>query len=455
MTAAFPLFLKLDGAGPVVLAGGGELALRKARIAKSLGARIVLAADPALPELAALADVHLPRALLASDLAGAALLISATGDDALDAQASAWARAAQVPVNVPDRIALSTVLMPAIVDRAPVLVAIGTGGAAPVLARRIREQIERALPSALGALGAALDSARATLKALGRSESDRRRALETLADAGLAQGRTAFAQAEVLAAAEAPPGGSVTLVGAGPGDPDLLTLKALRALQDADVIVHDKLVDDRVLEMARRDARRIYVGKSKAQHTLSQDAINALLVREAQAGCRVVRLKGGDCFVFGRGGEEVEALRAAGVPVAIVPGVTAALACAASAEIPLTHRDAAHGLTLVTGHGKDGEPELDWTALARLDHTLAIYMGVSAAGTIAARLIAAGLPGSTPAAVVENGTRPDEKILTGTLDALPALIAAHGVTGPALLLIGAAVARGRASARTPLALAAE
>jgi len=253
-------------------------------------------------------------------------------------------------------------------------------------------------------------------------------------------------------AASEPPRGGVAIVGAGPGDPDLLTLRALRLIQRADVVIYDKLVGPGVLDLARRDAERIYVGKSKGDHSKSQDEINALIAGQAQAGRRVVRLKGGDPFIFGRGGEELEYLKARGISAEVVPGITAALGCAAAAGIPLTHRDHAQAVTFATGQGKDGEPELDWATLARLNQTLVIYMGVGAAGRIAARLIDHGLDPATPVAVIENGTLPTERALYGRLSGLNWLVRQSDIRGPALIVIGKVAAL--ADAATP-ALEAE
>ncbi|ACI99564.1 siroheme synthase CysG [Rhodospirillum centenum] len=453
----------------VLLAGGGETMLRKARLLAPFGARLRLVHPDPATGLADLAAEVRRRPFVPADLDGAVLAF-ADGDDPQTAAAVVdAARARGVPVNVPDRPALSGFIMPAIIDRDPITVAISSGGAAPVLVRRLRARLEAALEPNLGALARFLDRFRPAVKATRTDETARRRFWEAVVDgpaaARLLAGDEDGAHAALLRALDDPghgqeASGRVALVGAGPGDPDLLTLRALRVLQDADVVVHDRLVDDRILDYVRRDARRIFVGKSKADHTLPQDRINALLVAEARAGHRVVRLKGGDPFVFGRGGEEVEALRAAGIPVEVVPGITAALGCGAAATIPVTHRGAAQGVTIVTGHGKDGEPDLDWEALARLKHTLVIYMGLSAAGRIADRLTAAGLPAATPAALIEKGTRPDQVLAVGTLGGLPALAAAHRMAGPALIVVGEVVrladpARITEIARPALAVAAE
>ena len=238
--------------------------------------------------------------------------------------------------------------------------------------------------------------------------------------------------------------GRVSIVGAGPGDPELLTVRALRRIESADVIVHDRLVDPSILSFAREDARRLYVGKTRGCHALPQERINELLVELARQNLAVVRLKGGDPFVFGRGGEELAYLEAHGIEAEIVPGVTAALGCAATAGIPVTHRDLAQAVTFVTGHAKDGgDPDLDWTALARANHTLVVYMGVATAAKIAAHLTKAGMAGSMPIAIVENGTRADERVIRGTIGDLATLIDTHRVKGPAVLVIGRVAALAR------------
>ncbi|KAK0360246.1 hypothetical protein LTR94_028038, partial [Friedmanniomyces endolithicus] len=327
---------------------------------------------------------------------------------------------------------------PALIDRDEVVVGVATGGSAPILARDLRSAIEAVLPAGLANVARMARDLRATVKASVPDFMARRRFWEkafrgpaaTLA----AEGRTAEARREMLRllnASQVEPG-MVHIVGAGPGDPELLTLKALRVLQDADVIIHDRLVPEAILDRARRDARRLYVGKARANHSVAQGDIEALMIAEAKAGHRVVRLKGGDPFVFGRGGEELEAMRAAGVAAFVVPGVTAALAGAASAGIPLTHRDHAQAVTFVTAQAKPGGVEADWSRLAAPNHTLAIYMGVDRAEETAQKLMAAGRSVQTPVAIVENASRPDERVLTGRLDELGALVRGAGLTGPAL-----------------------
>jgi uroporphyrin-III C-methyltransferase/precorrin-2 dehydrogenase/sirohydrochlorin ferrochelatase len=441
----FPTFLDLRDRTVLVL-GDGEVAARKAAPLARAGARIRRAGrfDPAL-------------------LNG---IVLALGADAPEADLRALSAAAQsrgIPVNIVDRPELCSFIMPAIIERGPVTVAISTGGASPVLARMLRQRIEALLPPAIGALAALAGRFTAAVRRTLPDLAARRRFLEAalcgapaeLALAGrIPEAEAAFARA--LAAADPRPPGMVFLVGAGPGGADLLTLRALRLLGEADVIVHDRLVSDDVLEMARRDAVRLYVGKSRGNYCVPQEEINALLIRLACEGKRVVRLKGGDPFIFGRGGEEVAALRAAGIPHEVVPGVTAALACAAECGIPLTHRDAARILTLVAGHTRDGRLDLDFAALARPGQTIAVYMGMATLPDFVRGLIAAGLDAFTPAAVIEQGGTGSARRLDATLGSLPEAARGWGSGAPAIILVGEVVRlghpatwRGKATAATP------
>ena len=450
--ASFPLFLELSGRAGLVT-GGGERALYKVQLLAARGVPVRLVApaiepgvEEALRGLSAPAGLTVIRqAFGPSQLDGIALVFAADDEEAAAAAVAAAAKLAGIPVNAPDRRHLSTFIMPAIVDRAPVTIAISTDGASPLLARLLRQRIEAAVPAAIGRLAGFLQRVRDDARRRIASFEGRRRFLEQVAEgpiarrqmAGDEQGAAAEAAAALRAAAAGrAPAGSVALVGAGPGDPDLLTLRALRAIEGADVIVYDKLVDTAVLAYARRDAKQLYVGKAKGQHSRSQAEINALLVAEAQAGRRVVRLKGGDPFVFGRGAEEVAALRAAGIDVEVVPGLTAALGCGAATGIPMTHRDLASGVTFITGHGKDGASEPNWAALARLDHTLVIYMRLTTLGTSVRRLLDGGLDPGTPAAVIERGTRADQRVVRAAVADLPGVVQAHGLRGPALAIVG-------------------
>lgn len=439
-----PLFLDLAGRD-AVLVGASEAIENKFRLVRAAGARVRWYAAGAERALAADGGARIEaRAPTEADLERAALVISAAGDS-LDREVAAWARARQIPVNVVDRPDLSTFIMPAIVDRGDVVVAVGTGGASPVLARRVREQIEALLPARIGEFAALLGRWRPRVTAAFRSFAAKRRFWERAVDGPVAAAALAgnFTEAEALLGdALARPeafetGGSVAIVGAGPGDPDLLTLKALRAISDADIIFYDDLVTEGVLDRVRRDAERVFVGKRRGRPGIGQDAINRLLVEAARAGKRVVRLKGGDPFIFGRGGEELEHLRAEGIPVSVIPGISSALGCAAEAELPLTMRDLATKLTLLTGH-RVNEEGVDWAGLADPDTTVVVYMGLAAAAKIRDGLIAAGRDPGTPAAVVARGTWSDAQSVAGRLDALSALAAQVG-EGPALIVIGEVV----------------
>jgi uroporphyrin-III C-methyltransferase/precorrin-2 dehydrogenase/sirohydrochlorin ferrochelatase len=448
MMKEFPIFLSLAGR-PVLVVGATAMALAKARLLVQAGARVTIQAAQASPaQITLAADVAgvriVDRPFRREDAARYALVYSATGDALEDAAVTASARAANVPVNGVDRPDLSTFTTPAIVDRDPVTIAISTGGASPVMARRLRTWIDSRLPARLGRLSVFAASFRTAAKTAVGDFAARRRFWDRVFDgpigAAVLDGDEPGARERMISLVNRPPEtdrGLVHIVGAGPGDPELLTLKALHALERADVIVHDRLVSDEILDLARRDAERTYVGKTPGRATLPQDGINALLARLAQEGKRVVRLKGGDPFIFGRGGEEVEYLRARGIDVIVVPGITAAAGCAAAAQIPLTHRDHATAVTFVTGHAADGEPDLDWRALASFGQTLAVYMGIGQAPVIAERLIEAGRDPATPVAVIENGTTAHERVVSGTLRGLARLVAGNAIRSPALLIIGA------------------
>jgi uroporphyrin-III C-methyltransferase/precorrin-2 dehydrogenase/sirohydrochlorin ferrochelatase len=463
---SFPLFLKLEGR-PVLLVGAGSAAAAKLRLLGSAGARVTLIAhSPSTDLLAAVADTRaeLVRAALSPQhLAGAELVFGATGNEADDRIVAERARDAGKLVNIVDRPELSDFTMPAIVDRGDIVVAVSTHGASPVLAQRVRAAIESVLPPGLGRLAQFAQRFRTAIQARIGENAARRRFWDQvlsgpIAAAVLAGDEKRATRDLIRAVNRGEPTaetGRVSLVGAGPGDPELLTLRAARALREADVIVYDKLVDPAVLEYARRDARRIFVGKSKGDHTLPQREINALLVAEARAGRHVVRLKGGDPFVFGRGGEELDTLVAEGVRVDVVPGITAATGCAAYAGFPLTHRDHASSVVFVSGHSKDGYSDLDWQALANPRQTIVVYMGVSAAGEVAGKLMEAGLGASTPIAIVENGTRWDQRVIKGELRQAADLIRQHGVAGPALLVIGEVTRAAEAGVRAELKAAAE
>jgi uroporphyrin-III C-methyltransferase / precorrin-2 dehydrogenase / sirohydrochlorin ferrochelatase len=447
----FPVFFDLT-AQKVLIVGGGEVALRKVTLLQRTGAEITLVAPEVLPELmarAAAGRIKLAiREFLPDDLEGARLVIVATSRRALNRWIAKLSDARNIPVNVVDDREASRFIVPAIIDRDPVLVAISTGGASPVLARRLRERLEAVVPRKIGALALWLRALRKTARRRLRDIDTRRRFFEAVVDGpaarrfveGDAQGAQRLAQTLLTAAATTPRAlGEVTLVGAGPGDPELLTLKALRALQDADVILHDRLVSDGVLDLARRDATRISVGKAAGSLGSTQTEVNALLIEHASQGKRVVRLKGGDPFIFGRGGEELEALAKAQINFSVVPGVTAAAGCAAYAGIPLTHRDYAHSVSFVTGHADREGKEPDWRALAATGITAVFYMGLARVEHIVAKLTEHGAPGDLPAGVIAQGTLPDQRVITSTLAGIAAAVSQAGLQSPALLVVGKVV----------------
>jgi uroporphyrin-III C-methyltransferase / precorrin-2 dehydrogenase / sirohydrochlorin ferrochelatase len=460
-----PIFLKLD-AQPVLLVGGGRTALRKLQRLLRCGAQVTLAAPQLHPELLRARDEgrfrHIGRPFSAQDLAGMVLAVAATDEPAVNAAVAAAARARRIPVNVVDDAALSSFFFPAIIDRSPLTVAVGTAGLSPVLARFLREQIEALLPERLGALARFLGGRRAQAHQ-GLPPAARRpfweRIVRGVTARQLLAGQERSAQvsfgrelkaAQLMAGEGAPPLGEVYLIGAGPGDPDLLTLRALTLLQQADVILHDRLVSEGVLARARRDALRICVGKGIGEQA-GQAHIHELLLSHARSGLRVARLKGGDPFIFGRGGEEVELLARHGIPCIVVPGITAALGAAATAGIPLTHRQVSRQVTLVTGHDL---ALIDFPALAQPGHTVVFYMGVAQLAGIADGLRAAGAPPGRPAALVEQATLPQARVLCGTLDTIAALAAAHQAAAPSLLIVGEVAAFAGADALRPQTLAA-
>ncbi|WOE66419.1 siroheme synthase CysG [Aeromonas allosaccharophila] len=442
-----PIFCRLDNK-PVLLVGGGEVAERKARLLLDAGAHLTVVApelDPELAELAANGSIEWLAGEFASEqLAGKWLVVAATDRREVNALVYQSANQAQIFANVVDDPKRSSFIMPSIIDRSPLMVAISSGGKAPVLARLLREKLEALLPQHLGAVATFAGSLRERVKARFATMGERRRFWERLLGAdrlgqALARGDSASAHqlADNLFADGSQTGGEVVLVGAGPGDPGLLTLHALRQMQQADVVVYDRLVSDEVMALVRRDAKRIFVGKQAGNHCVPQEGINQLLLEEAKKGQRVVRLKGGDPFIFGRGGEELETLVGSGIGFQVVPGITAASGCAAYAGIPLTHRDHAQSVRFVTAHGKGGARDLDWPLLAKDRQTLVFYMGLSSCATIREQLLAHGKAGDTPVALIERGTQPCQRVIRGTLDQLPEL--AVGVESPALIMVGSVV----------------
>lgn len=443
----FPLFMNLEDQ-PVLVVGGGEVAARKIRLLRKAGARVHVAAQALNEELAVLhaaGDLgHVGKAYAPTQLHGCRLVIAATDDPALNRRVAADADAANIPCNVVDDAQASRFITPSIIERAPITVAISTGGAAPVLARRLRERIETLLPAAYGIVAEFMQRNREHVKTV--PAAARRQLWEDFLD-GPGPERL-LAGDEVAAVLElesliggAAPRGEVYLVGAGPGDPDLLTFRALRLMQQCDIVLYDALISPQILDLVRRDAERVYVGKRRAKHTLPQEEINAELVRLARSGKRVLRLKGGDPFIFGRGGEELEELAAAGVAFQVVPGITAANGCSAYAGIPLTHRDYAQSCIFVTGHRrKDGTLDLHWDSLARRGQTVVIYMGRTALPELCAQLMAHGLPPDWPAALIEQGTTAAQQVVSGTLATLPQSVAERsGIDGASLVIVGEVV----------------
>jgi len=439
-----PVFLRLAGQ-PVLVAGGGLAARRKIDRLLKHGAQVAVLAnalEAPLDEYRRQSRIRRIEAL-PSDSAGYRLVVVATDDERLRPAALAFATAHAIPVNAVDDPANCTAILPAIVDRSPITIAIGSGGKAPELARMIRSRIEAMLPPSTGALAQLAadlkDSIRTRFPQLPRRRQFlgwlfRGAPAEAMQCGSPARARELAAQALEDSAFDTT--GSVALVGAGPGDPELLTLKALRLIQEADVIIHDALVDPRILDYARRDADFIDVAKRGGKCSTPQLRINNLMLEHARAGRRVVRLKGGDPLTFGRGGEELQFLRSHGIGYSVVPGITAASGCAAYAGIPLTHRDHAHSVHLVTAHGRNSIDRLDWTSLARANQTLAFYMAVSRLAEVQANLLAHGQLTSTPVAIVENGARPRQRILTGRLDGLHDLAVRYSVESPAMVYVG-------------------
>ena len=435
---------------PCLVVGGGDVAARKTALLVRAGARVTVLA-PALcaafdTDLAAARIVHRAASFQDEDLSGYAVIIAATNDVAVNRAVAAAARARHIPVNVVDQPALCSFILPSIIERPPLIVAVSSGGASPVLARLLRARLESLIPAGYGRLAALAGAFRDRVKARFKPP-ERRRFWERVLQGPIAElvlsGRDDEARAALEEALDdtrlALGGGEVSLVGAGPGDPDLLTFRALRLMQQADVVVYDRLVSQPVLDLVRLEAERIYAGKERAKHALPQEDINHLLVRLAREGKRVVRLKGGDPFIFGRGGEEIDTLAAEGIPFQVVPGITAAAGCASYAGIPLTHRDYSQSVVFVTGQLQDGTLNLNWSALAQPRQTIVFYMGLLGVDVLCRELAAHGLPAATPAALVQQGTTPQQRVLTGNLDTLPDIVHRSDVKAPTLIIIGEVV----------------
>jgi uroporphyrin-III C-methyltransferase/precorrin-2 dehydrogenase/sirohydrochlorin ferrochelatase len=449
----FPLFADLRNR-PVLVVGGGVVAVRKVEALLDAGAAVRVGAPHLDPRLDQWRDegriVHLPGEFQSAWLDDVWLAIAATDDAVINRAVAAEGESRRVLVNVVDHAALSSFQVPAVTRRGPLAIAISSGGAAPMLARALREKLETEIDESWGALAQLLGDERDIIRRSRPDLAQRRAWYSTLLRGPVPDlvraGRIEQARTRLRASLLATPAasvGRVALVGAGPGDAGLLTLRALRLLNEADVILHDRLVSRDVLALARRDAERIEVGKQAGNHHTTQERIHELMLEHARAGRFVVRLKGGDPFIFGRGGEELEVLREAGIDYEVVPGVTAALACAAYAGVPLTHRDHAQSVHFVTAHGKDSKGSPDWSALAKERQTLAIYMGVAGLDELRRELLARGRDPGTPFALVENGSRRDQRVIVGTLAEIVERARTQAVQSPALLLLGEVAAFAR------------
>jgi len=445
-----PVFLDIKNK-PCLVVGGGAVATRKVSLLLEAGARVHVVSpslEPALQEWVQQQKItHTAQVFEAEQVFNQTLVIAATNDMTANRLVSASAQSRNIPVNVVDHPELCTFIMPSIVDRSPLMIAVSSGGKSPVLARLVRAHLETAIPHAYSRLAELAGQFRERVKQHFTQVKRRRlfweKALQgqfaELVLAGKDQAAQNHLQQLLANEKDDVPEGEVYLVGAGPGNPDLLTFRAMRLMQQADVVVYDRLVSPEILELVRRDATRIYVGKKRNEHTLAQESINELLVRLAREGKRVLRLKGGDPFIFGRGGEEIETLSSHRIPFQVVPGITAASGVAAYAGIPLTHRDYAQSCIFVTGHLKNNTIDLDWPTLAQPNQTIVIYMGLLGLPVLCEQLVAHGLPASMPVAIVQQGTTQTQKVVTGTLKTLPDQVENARLTAPTLIIVGEVV----------------
>ena len=448
-----PIFLDLEGK-PCLVVGSGATAARKADLLLRSGSDLTVITAELDDELARLAErydfTHKTGPLKASDLNGCMLAFGCSDDAAVNRNLCELAKGTATLVNVPDTTDSCDFIMPALVDRSPLLIAISSGGTSPLLVRMLKARFETTIPAAYGRLARFAGSYRDKIKSMVPNLTRRRRFWEAMVSGPVAEHlfSSQVEEAETLMESllrkaavdgDQAPVGEVYVVGTGPGDPDLLTFRALRLMQQADVVLYDRLIGDGILNLVRRDAERIYVGKLPNDHSVPQEEIGKMLIRLAHEGKRVLRLKGGDPFVFGRGGEEIEALSENGVAFQVIPGVTAAVGCASYAGIPLTHRDHAQACVFVTGHEKDGKLNLNWNSLIQPRQTVVVYMGLSSMPTITGSFIKHGADPATPAAVVENGTRAGQRVITGTLESLAVRTAEAEIKSPALIIIGSVV----------------
>ena len=446
-----PIFVDIKDR-PCLLVGGGKVAARKLNMLCKAGARVTLVAPILCETVAELCEQFsvdiVQREFAESDINEQRLIIAATNDAATNKYISEVAKKKNLFVNVADDFAQGDVVLPSVIDRDPIQIAVTTGGASPVLARILRRNLEHCTPATYGELAELVESYRKKVSACIQDETSRRRFWEEVLQGPIAEmvfaGQREAAQEALQMRLDRKDFsqnkmGEVYLVGAGPGDPDLLTFRALRLMQQADAVVYDRLVSDPILDLVRKDADKIYAGKERSKHTLPQETINQLLVRLANEGKRVLRLKGGDPFIFGRGGEEIETLMEQGVHFQVVPGITAAAGCASYSGIPLTHRDHAQACIFVTGHLRDGTVNLNWEMLAHEKQTLVFYMGLHGLNIICEQLVKHGMDSMTPAALVTKGTTPEQRVLIGDLNSLPGLVDEQHVHGPTLIIIGTVV----------------
>ncbi len=445
-----PAFLNIRKRRCLVV-GGGDVAARKVALLLRAAGLVEVVAPQLGNELRALYEKGeiewQPASFEAGNLESVMLVVAATNDSELNRRISLQAGEKNIPVNVVDQPDLCSFIFPSIVDRSPVIVAVSTGGASPVLARMLRAHLEAAIPASYGRLATLMGEFRARIKQRFSNSGQRRRFWEKILQgpvtemvfAGREQEAAGLIQRQLEQGLDGEARGEVYLIGAGPGDPDLLTFRALRLMQHADVVFYDRLVAPQILDMVRRDAERIYVGKKRDYHTVRQDEINQLLVDYARQGKKVVRLKGGDPFIFGRGGEEIETLSKEGILFQVIPGITAASGCAAYAGIPLTHRDYAQSVVFVTGHLKDGAINLNWDKIIQPQQTIVIYMGLAGLELLCQKLISHGLNKDTPVALVEQGTTPRQRVFTATLGSLPEHIQREEVHAPTLVIVGEVV----------------
>lgn len=446
----FPLFLKIKSQHCLVV-GAGKVAQRKIVLLARAGAAITVIAKDISPSIQEMADaddlIIKHRAFKEEDVNGFCLVVSATDDMATNQRVYQSAMQLNIPVNVVDNPALCSFIFPAIIDRSPIIAAVSSGGVSPVLSRLLRVKIEGIIPPAFGRLAKLAEKFRPVVKQYIKEPSQRRIFWESILQGKISElvfaGRESEAESQLEALIHTTKNeskmGEVYLVGAGPGDPDLLTFRALRLMQQADVVVYDRLVSAEILDLTRRDAEKIYVGKQRKNHSLPQDSINQLLISLAKEGKRVVRLKGGDPFIFGRGGEEIETLLAENILFQVVPGITAASGCATYAGIPLTHRDHAQACVFVTGHLKDGSCDLNWQQLTTKNQTVVFYMGLSSLTQICQSLIDHGSSEDHPIAIIQQGTTVNQRVITGTLKTLPQLVKGKNIKAPTLIIVGTVV----------------